>query len=58
MDLQNSTNQAVPVIRPCPQQLGCAVIDEQGNEISITEEMIQQACRELEQRLVKPAKQG
>lgn len=54
MDLQH-TAHAIPVIRTQPQQsLGCAIIDEHGNEISITEEMIQNACRELEQRLVKP----
>ncbi|NWA27899.1 hypothetical protein HX870_20420 [Pseudomonas gingeri] len=56
MDLQNSSNQ-IPVIRPCPQKLGCAIIDAQGREVPITEEMIQDACRELEQRLVKPAEQ-
>lgn len=26
----------------------CAVIDKQGNEVPITEQMIQSACRELE----------
>lgn len=54
MDLQNNA-QAIPVIRTQPQQsLGCAIIDENGQEVLITEEMIQEACRELEQRLVKP----
>ncbi|ALE87646.1 MULTISPECIES: PA1571 family protein [Pseudomonas] len=54
MDLQHNA-QAVPVIRTQPKQsLGCAIIDENGQEISITEEMIQDACHELEQRLVKP----
>ncbi|MBV6751803.1 MULTISPECIES: PA1571 family protein [Pseudomonas] len=57
MDLQNSSNNQIPVIRPCPQKLGCAIIDAQGREVPITEEMIQDACRELEQRLVKPAEQ-
>ncbi|MFP3515056.1 hypothetical protein SB766_02430 [Pseudomonas sp. SIMBA_077] len=37
--------------------LGCAFIDAEGNEVLITEEMIQNACQELEQRLVKPASQ-
>lgn len=56
MDLQNNA-QAIPVIRTQPQQsLGCAIIDENGQEVLITEEMIQEACRELEQRLVKPAR--
>ena len=54
MDLQNNA-QAVPVIRTQPQQsLGCAIIDEKGQEVLITEEMIQEACHELEQRVVKP----
>ena len=49
--------QTVAVIRTQPQQsLGCALIDQHGNEITITEDMIQDACRELEQRLVKPAR--
>ncbi|BBP75795.1 MULTISPECIES: PA1571 family protein [Pseudomonas] len=57
MDLQHSTNQ-IPVIRhPKPEALGCAIIDAAGREVPITEEMIQDACRELEQRLVKPAQQ-
>ena len=54
MDLQQNA-QAVPVIRTQPQQsLGCAFIDENGQEILITEAMIQDACHEQEQRLVKP----
>ena len=56
MDSQQSV-QTVAVIRTQPQQsLGCALIDQHGNEITITEDMIQDACRELEQRLVKPAR--
>ena len=57
MTLQNSSDAKIDVIRQ-PQQLPCSVIDDQGCEVQITEEMIQQACRELEQRLVKPAQQG
>jgi hypothetical protein len=35
-----------------PQQpVGGAIIDAQGREIPITEQMILQACRELEQSL-------
>ena len=35
-----------------PQQpVGSAIIDAQGREIPITEQMILQACRELEQSL-------
>ncbi|WP_019412305.1 PA1571 family protein [Pseudomonas psychrophila] len=55
MDLQHNA-QAVPVIRTQPQaSLGCAFIDAEGKEVLITEEMIQNACHELEERLVKPA---
>ena len=57
MTLQNSSDAKIEVIRQ-PQHLPCSVIDAQGCEVQITEEMIQQACRELEQRLVKPAQQG
>lgn len=57
MTLQNSSDAKIEVIRQ-PQHLPCSVIDAQGREVQITEEMIQQACRELEQRLVKHAKQG
>ncbi|EZP64892.1 hypothetical protein G9Q84_20205 [Pseudomonas sp. P7] len=57
MTLQNSSDAKIEVIRQ-PQQLPCSVIDAQGHEVQITEEMIQQACRELEEKLVKPAQQG
>jgi hypothetical protein len=57
MTLQNSSDAKIEVIRQ-PQYLPCSVIDAQGREVQITEEMIQQACSELEQRLVKPAPQG
>ncbi|WP_300727915.1 PA1571 family protein [Pseudomonas sp.] len=57
MDLQH-TIQELAVFRTQPNQsLGCAIIDAQGNEVSITEEMIQKACAELDQRLVRPALQ-
>lgn len=57
MTLQNSSDAKIEVIRQL-QQLPCSYIDAQGREVQITEEMIQQACSELEQRLVKPARQG
>jgi len=57
MSLQNSSNAKIEVIRQ-PQQLPCSYIDAQGREVQITEDMIQDACRELEQKLVKPAQQG
>ncbi|WP_248752232.1 PA1571 family protein [Pseudomonas sp. MWU15-20650] len=59
MTLHTSSTDKVEVIRKERQaHLGCSIIDAQGREVPITEDMIQQACRELEQRLVKPAQQG
>ncbi|MBK5534307.1 hypothetical protein JFT91_17155 [Pseudomonas sp. TH08] len=58
MSLQHSSDDKIEVIRTKPgQTLGCSIIDEQGREVPITEDMIQDACRELEKRLVKPAEQ-
>lgn len=58
MSLQNSRNEKIQVIRTQPNQsLGCSIIDADGREVPITEDMIQAACRELEKRLVKPAEQ-
>ena len=57
MDVQNTPNQ-IPVLRKQNlQSLVCAMIDEYGNEIVITEEMIQNACQEFEQRPVKSCTQ-
>jgi hypothetical protein len=58
MSLQNSSDDKIQVIRTQPDQsLGCSIIDADGREVPITEGMIQDACRELEKRLVKPAEQ-
>ncbi|UVM48644.1 MULTISPECIES: PA1571 family protein [unclassified Pseudomonas] len=58
MSLQNSSDDKIQVIRTQPDQsLGCSMIDEEGREVPITENMIQDACRELEKRLVKPVEQ-
>lgn len=58
MSLQHRSDDKIQVIRTQPNQsLGCAIIDAQGREVPITEDMIQDACRELDQRLVKPAEQ-
>ena len=58
MSLQNSSDDKIQVIRTQPDQsLVFSIIDEKGREVPITEDMIQDACRELEKRLVKPAKQ-
>ncbi|CAI8928298.1 PA1571 family protein [Pseudomonas sp. IT-P294] len=58
MSLQHSSDDKIQVIRTQPDQsLGCSIIDKDGREVPITENMIQQACSELEKRLVKPAEQ-
>jgi hypothetical protein len=58
MSLQHSSDDKIEVIRTKPgQSLGCSILDKDGREIPITEDMIQQACSELEKRLVKPAEQ-
>lgn len=58
MSLHTSRDDKLEVIRTQPDQsLGCSIIDEKGREVPITEGMIQDACRELEKRVVKPAEQ-
>ncbi len=58
MSLQNSSEDKIEVIRTQPNQsLGCSIIDANGREVPITEDMIQKACSELDKRLVKPAEQ-
>ena len=58
MSLQHTSDDKIQVIRTKPDQsLGCSIIDKDGREVPITEDMIQDACRELEKRLVKPAEQ-
>ena len=58
MSLQHTSEDQIQVIRTKPDQsLGCSIIDKDGREVPITEDMIQDACRELDKRLVKPAKQ-
>lgn len=58
MSLQHSSDDKIQVIRTQPDQsLGCSIIDKDGREVPITEDMIQQACSELDKRLVKPAEQ-
>mgnify|MGYP003396835963 FL=1 len=58
MSLQNSSEDKIQVIRTQPDQsLGCSIIDEKGQEVPITEDMVQDACRELEKRLVQPVEE-
>lgn len=55
-----SPQQQTPDPRVAPEQsqqpVGGAIIDEQGQEIPITENMIQRACQELEKERVTPDK--
>lgn len=55
-----SPQQQTPEPHVAPEQsqqpVGGAIIDEQGQEIPITENMIQRACQELEKQLVAPDK--
>ncbi|CAI8827109.1 MULTISPECIES: PA1571 family protein [Pseudomonas] len=55
MSLQQGNTQEKPV--PNPQaSVGGTIIDKDGKEIIITEEMIQHACEELEKSRVELAK--
>ncbi|MEB0042269.1 MULTISPECIES: PA1571 family protein [unclassified Pseudomonas] len=57
MGLQNSTNH-VPVVRTTPTlAVGGAILDHDGREILITEEMVQTACQECDKHWVTPEKQ-
>lgn len=57
MSLQESSTQ-VQVVRATPNlPVGGAVLDKDGREILITEEMVQEACQECDKHWVKPEKQ-
>ncbi|WP_226503542.1 PA1571 family protein [Pseudomonas sp. MWU16-30317] len=57
MSLQSQPSETLPVQRVQPHHaVGGSIIDAQGREVPITEDMVQQACRELEKRLVAPRK--
>jgi hypothetical protein len=56
MSLPNDTPNSIEVVRVHPEEpVGGAIIDAQGREVPITEDMVQDACRELEKRLIKPS---
>ncbi len=58
MNAQESSNQ-VQVVRVTPSlSVGGAVLDKDGREIVITEEMVQAACQECEKSWVTPEKQN
>jgi hypothetical protein len=56
MGLHTNQSETLPVKRVQPREpVGGSIIDAQGREVPITEDMVQDACRDLEKRLVKPA---
>jgi len=56
MSLQHSSPPQQRPTQPVP--VCGSIIDAQGREIPITEQMIQQACRELENSRANPVKKG
>ncbi|WP_300655763.1 PA1571 family protein [Pseudomonas sp.] len=54
MSPQQQTSEPHVAPEQAQQPVGGAIIDEQGQEIPITENMIQRACQELEKDLTKP----
>lgn len=51
MQQLDATATRQPASRAAQPLYNAAIIDAEGREIPITEQMIQQACRELEQSL-------
>ena len=39
---------------PSPDFHGAALLDDEGNEIPITEDMVREACKELDEKRQKP----
>ena len=57
MSLQHGSDTQKP--QNTPQQKVCgSIIDAQGREVPITEQMIQQACKDLEDSRVKKVRKG
>jgi hypothetical protein len=51
-------NNAVEIVRATPNlPVGGAVLDQDGREVVITEEMVQTACQECDKQWVTPEKQ-
>ena len=58
MSLQENSDE-IPVVRANPQlPVGGAMLDEDGREVVITEEMVQVACQECDKNWVTPEKQN
>ncbi len=58
MNLHKQTSESRVIPMHAQHPIGGAIIDEQGREIPITEQMIQRACRELENSRSTLAKRG
>jgi hypothetical protein len=57
MSLQHGSDSVKPQNTPQPKACG-SVIDAQGREVEITEQMIQKACKDLEDSRVKKVRHG
>ena len=57
MSLQHGNDHQKPPTTPQPQVCG-SLIDAQGREVPITEQMIQQACKALEESRVERVRKG
>ncbi|QBF27677.1 hypothetical protein EXN22_19025 [Pseudomonas tructae] len=59
MSLQHGNSQPQPKTAPNPQTpVGGSIIDPDGKEIVITEEMVQRACKQLDESRKEPAKKA
>lgn len=57
MSLQHGSDNPKPQTSPQPQVCG-SIIDAKGREVPITEQMIQQACKALEESRVERVRKG
>ncbi|MNR43033.1 hypothetical protein D3C85_1616150 [compost metagenome] len=57
MSLQHGSDNQKPQTSPQPQVCG-SIIDAKGREVPITEQMIQQACKVLEESRVERVRKG
>ncbi|WP_268797050.1 PA1571 family protein [Pseudomonas huanghezhanensis] len=57
MSLHESSNHTAAVQANPNLNVGGAILDKNGKEVLITEEMVQKACLECEKYWVKPEKQ-
>lgn len=57
MSLHESRNDTAAVQANPNPNVGGAILDVNGKEVLITEEMVQEACQECEKYWVKPEKQ-